>query len=182
MTRAAEAARISRRSAWGWLQRDARFADAFRDAGEQAADLLETEARRRAIEGIEEPVIWQGQLATVPDPNGGPPIPLTIRKYSDTLLIFLLKGARPEKYRERYDFQHTGPGGGPVLVSDPIRTALADPEIRAALALAAHRMAQKAIGEGEMIEGSAVKIVEGAQAPPQPANGTGGRTYPETDE
>jgi hypothetical protein len=26
-----------------------------------------------------------------------------IREYSDTLLIFLLKGLRPAKYRERYD-------------------------------------------------------------------------------
>jgi hypothetical protein len=26
-----------------------------------------------------------------------------VREYSDTLLIFLLKGLRPAKYRERYD-------------------------------------------------------------------------------
>jgi hypothetical protein len=26
-----------------------------------------------------------------------------VREYSDTLLIFLLKGRRPAKYRERYD-------------------------------------------------------------------------------
>jgi hypothetical protein len=42
-----------------------------------------------------------------------------IQEYSDTLLIFLLKGLRPEKYRER--FEHSGPGkGGAILVSyDP---------------------------------------------------------------
>jgi hypothetical protein len=37
-------------------------------------------------------------------------------EYSDTLLIFLLKGIRPEKYRER--FEHSGPEGGPIEFSD----------------------------------------------------------------
>ena len=53
------------------------------------AAFAEVEARRRAVEGVEEPVGWfQGT------PGG------TVRKYSDTLLIFLLKGARPHKYRD----------------------------------------------------------------------------------
>ena len=30
----------------------------------------------------------------------------TVREYSDTLLIFLLKGMKPEKYRERYQVDH----------------------------------------------------------------------------
>lgn len=34
------------------------------------------------------------------------------RKDSDTLLIFLLKAHRPEKYRERYEIG--GPNGGPI--------------------------------------------------------------------
>lgn len=32
----------------------------------------------------------------------------TVRKYSDTLTIFLLKGAMPEKYRERQDLNLSG--------------------------------------------------------------------------
>ena len=39
-----------------------------------------------------------------------------IRKFSDTLLIFLLKGARPETYRERHE--HTGKHGGPIQYED----------------------------------------------------------------
>src|SRR6266699_1263767 len=31
-----------------------------------------------------------------------------VRKHSDTLLIFLLKARRPEKYRERIEHQHGG--------------------------------------------------------------------------
>jgi hypothetical protein len=49
---------------------------------------LEDEARRRAYEGWEEPVWHKGV-------NCG-----TVRKFSDTLLIVLLKAHMPEKYRE----------------------------------------------------------------------------------
>lgn len=65
------------------------FAEAWEDALEEASDLLELEARRRAVEGVEEPVFYQGLECG------------SVRKYSDTLLIFLLKAAKPEKYRER---------------------------------------------------------------------------------
>jgi hypothetical protein len=33
---------------------------------------------------------------------------MMVRKYSDTLLIFLLKGARPAKYRERQQVEVSG--------------------------------------------------------------------------
>jgi hypothetical protein len=72
------------------------FAAQWTEALERAADGLEDEARRRAVEGVEEPVYHQGvQVGAV-------------RKYSDTLLIFLLKGCRPDVYRERYQVNHAG--------------------------------------------------------------------------
>ena len=49
------------------------------------------------------------------DASGKPiGIPAAVREYSDTLLIFLLKGARPEKYHERH--QHTGVEGSPLTL------------------------------------------------------------------
>ena len=69
-------------------------------AREGAADTLEAEARRRAIEGVEEPVFHKGEQVG------------TLRKYSDVLLIFLLKGARPERYRDNYQRAGTGPPDG----------------------------------------------------------------------
>jgi hypothetical protein len=76
------------------LQHDERYRDEFDAATEDAADILEAEAFRRAVEGWDEPTGWyRGQ------PGG------TVRKYSDTLLIFLLKGMRPAKYRERTEVQ-----------------------------------------------------------------------------
>jgi hypothetical protein len=75
-------------------------------AKEMAADRLEEEAWRRAVDGVEEPVgFYRGEPGAY------------VRRYSDTLLIFLLKGLRPEKYRERYE--HSG-GDKPIPVMVPV--------------------------------------------------------------
>ncbi len=88
---ACTAAQIGRSSHYRWLD-DSDYAEQFEQAKKDAVDVLEAEARRRAVEGWEEPVGWyKGQA-------GG-----TVRRYSDTLLIFLLKGAAPQKYRERME-------------------------------------------------------------------------------
>ena len=100
VTCAADAAKIDRASHYRWLE-EPDYKAQFGDAADEAADRLEEEARRRAVDGVDEPVGWyQGK------PGG------TVKRYSDTLLIFLLKGVRPEKYRER--FEHTGKDGGPI--------------------------------------------------------------------
>lgn len=97
VSRSADAAGVSRSRHYEWLDDDDDYKRAFADAEDEAGDKLEAEARRRAIEGVEEPVfgsmgngLGSGQVGTVV-------------KYSDTLLIFLLKGARPEKYAERHN-------------------------------------------------------------------------------
>lgn len=91
VTAAAKMAGCGRRTVYDWLARDAEFRAAFAEAEQQAVDSLEREAYRRALEGTDEPVYQGGKKVGV------------IRKYSDTLLIFLLKGNRPTKYRERVD-------------------------------------------------------------------------------
>lgn len=88
VTRACEAVGIGRRSVYEWRDDDAEFAAAWNEALEAGTEELEEEARRRALRGTEEPVFYKGE------PCGA------IRKYSDTLAIFLLKANKPEKYRE----------------------------------------------------------------------------------
>ena len=102
VTYAAKAAQIHRLTHNDWLKTDAVYAADFEVAKEGAADRLEREALRRAVEGWDEPIVWRGEVTGM------------VRRYSDTLLIFMLKGAKPEKYRER--FEHSGPGGGPIAV------------------------------------------------------------------
>ena len=81
-----------------WMK-DPEYAAQFASAREEAVDVLEHEALRRAVQGVEEPVFYQGEVCG------------HVRKHSDTLLIFLLKGNRPEKFRERYEHAHTGKDG-----------------------------------------------------------------------
>lgn len=73
ITAACLSANIERSTAYRARERDEEFAKLWDDALDQACDLLEFEAKKRAMLG------------------------------SDTLLIFLLKAHRPEKYRERFD-------------------------------------------------------------------------------
>ena len=42
----------------------------------------------------------------------------TVRKYSDALLTLLLKGAKPDKYKDRVQSEVSGPGGAPIELDD----------------------------------------------------------------
>jgi len=86
--------------AFKWRYADPDFAARWQEAYEQGTDALEDEARRRAMQGVETPVYFAGKKIG------------ELRKYSDALLMFLLRGRRPEKYRERLttDFANTGIG------------------------------------------------------------------------
>ncbi len=92
--RACKVAKVGRSSHYRWLKQHKAYREAFNVAKQCAADLLESEAYRRAVEGVEEPVGWYKGKA------GG-----VVRKYSDVLLMFLLKGLRPETYRERVELR-----------------------------------------------------------------------------
>lgn len=72
-----------------WLRTDFEYAEAYYNARELIVDQLESEAIRRAKDGVERPVYQGGELVG------------TVTEYSDSLLMFLLKGMRPDKYRER---------------------------------------------------------------------------------
>lgn len=67
---------------------DVGFAADWDRAEAEGTEVLEQEARRRAVEGVDEPVFHRGEVVGA------------VRKYSDTLLIFLLKGRKPEVYRD----------------------------------------------------------------------------------
>jgi hypothetical protein len=90
---ACAAAGVGRSTAYDHRGRDGRFAEAWDDALDEACDVLEAEARRRAVKWTERPVYQGGERVGA------------VREYSDTLLIFLLKANRPEKYRDSYDIK-----------------------------------------------------------------------------
>jgi hypothetical protein len=82
---AAKQAGINKTTAYRHRESDPEFAAAWEAAKDDALDLLEATAHKRA------------------------------HSTSDTLLIFLLKAGRPAKYREIVYNRHGGEDGGPVL-------------------------------------------------------------------
>lgn len=107
---AARRAKVCRESHWDWLK-DPEYQRQFADAREQAVEALETELYRRLSEGTEEPVVYQGELCYQRDKAGNlTDKPLVVHRKSDILLMFALKAARPERYREnmKADVTHTG--------------------------------------------------------------------------
>lgn len=119
-----------RDTAYKLYRGDPEFARLWDEAVDEAMDRLEEEARRRAVDGTRRPVFYKGvQVGAV-------------REYSDLLLIFLLKGGRPEKYRERAAVEHTGRKGGPLQVR---HEHTIDPS---AFAAAFESFARAVLGEG----------------------------------
>lgn len=89
---ACSVAKVGRRTVYRHYESDPVFAAGWEAALERATDKMEREAIRRATKGTSKPVFYKG------DQCG------SIQEYSDTLLIFMLKAWRPEKYRESFDY------------------------------------------------------------------------------
>jgi hypothetical protein len=103
---------LGRRYLYHYRENDERFAAAWDAAIEKSMDVLEEEARRRAFNGTPEPVFYQGSVCG------------TVLRYSDSLLMFLLKGGKPDKYADRK--QVSGPGGGPIESKQEIRQTVVE--------------------------------------------------------
>jgi hypothetical protein len=103
VSEAARSVGVSRGYAYQYKLEHRDFAEQWDEAEQEAVDAVELEARRRGVEGWEEPVFYKGQQCG------------TIRRYSDRMLEILLKGHRPEKYADRKVL--TGKDGGPVAMS-----------------------------------------------------------------
>jgi hypothetical protein len=99
---------------------DPAFREAWDEAEEIAADRLEQEAWRRAVEGFDEPVVSAGKL--VRDENGNA---VMVRRYSDMLLIRLLAAHRPQKFDRRLPSTGAISGGPGVDVRAMLLTKLA---------------------------------------------------------
>lgn len=96
VSEAARAAGIGRSTAYEWREADADFAAAWDAAEQEAADRLEREAWRRAVEGVDKPIVYQGEVTD------------TYKEYSDRMLEILLKGHRPERFVDRIKAEHSG--------------------------------------------------------------------------
>lgn len=106
---------ISRSQAFRLRGEDEHFAEVWQDAMDIAGDALEAEARRRGCDGYEEPLHHQGRLTGH-----------KIKKYDTPLLMMLLRGAKPNIYKNRSEL--SAPDGKPLqvaLVRDRVGSKLA---------------------------------------------------------
>jgi hypothetical protein len=94
VTTACRRTRIGRTAVYQAKDSEPAFKAQWDDALDQACDAMEEEARRRAVKGTDEGVFYKGRKVA------------KLLRYSDTLLIFLLKAHRPEKYREQMRIEH----------------------------------------------------------------------------
>ena len=113
MQAACNAVAISRQALYAHKKKNPDFAEEWSSAIDAGSDKLEDEALRRAHDGVDEPVFYQGEIVG------------HVRKYSDTLLMFLLKGRRPQKYRDHLRAEVTGKDGEPIVTE--IRRVVVDP-------------------------------------------------------
>lgn len=98
------AAGITYRTYYRWKRDDEVFNEDCKTAETMANDLMEREARRRAIDGFERPIIYQGEVTG------------EYTDFSDALLTTLMKGNKPEKYKERT--QLSGSVGRPLTLDE----------------------------------------------------------------
>ena len=96
ITGAADAANICPKTHYNWLDSDPDYQAKFKEAFDRACAETEAEIRRRAIDGWDEPVWHKGEMVG------------TVRKYSDTLLIFRAKRLMPDLYRENHKVDLSG--------------------------------------------------------------------------
>ena len=117
---AAEKCGIARQTVYDWKYADEAFAQRLADAQKRGDEVqverLEIEADRRARDGIDKGIYYEGVRVAVE------------RQYSDTLMMFRLKAKRPDLYRERHE--HSSDPNAPFVPS--INITVIQPEPTAA--------------------------------------------------
>jgi hypothetical protein len=102
ISQACKSSKVPRRTLYSWVETDPLFKVEYDISKNIAVDLLEDEARRRAFQGTNEPVYQGGKKVGI------------VKKYSDTLLIFLLKCLKPDQYKDTIRNEMTGKNGEPI--------------------------------------------------------------------
>lgn len=142
---------ISRKTAYEYRNKGGAFAERWNDLRADLVEVLEAECDRRALKGVLEPVFYQGAKVG------------SVRRFSDVLLMFRLKGLKPEMYRENASIEVAGKGGGPIVTRNLVVEELLKLDSRElarlhseALALsdpAQRQLAAPSVGAGEIEQG-----------------------------
>ncbi|QDU55780.1 hypothetical protein [Aeoliella mucimassa] len=116
VSEAAKIADVHVSTHYRWLSNDEDYAQQFQQAQAEAANVLEEEARRRAVEGVRR-YKFNRNGAPILHPETGEPY--YEHAYSDSLLIVLLKANNPTKFGDKIEQTHKGDQKAPVHVYLP---------------------------------------------------------------
>lgn len=125
VTGAAGQAGVRPETVRAWRESDPEFARQYEEAAQLAADRLEEEARRRAVEGVLRKRFTRTGRPVI-DPDTGKQY--VEAEYSDSLLMFLLKARNPARFRDRVQLQHADADGGKLPVEAIQRFLLGEGE------------------------------------------------------
>ncbi|QTE37495.1 hypothetical protein J3L18_00055 [Mucilaginibacter gossypii] len=104
ITMSCKKSKVPRRTIYDWLEKDVAFKEAYDKSVQIGIDMLEDEAQRRAYHGTTKPIFQNGKLVG------------KVQEFSDTLLIFLLKGKKPEVYKDRTEHSGTIDGSTTIRI------------------------------------------------------------------
>jgi hypothetical protein len=113
---ACKASGINRSTHSIWLA-DPEYRKAFEYCKIAARETVEAEVRRRAVDGWDDPVFFKGIKVG------------TIRRYSDTLAQFYLKGLDPERFGDRLKHDVTAKQGDSTPLDISIAEVLSPEEL-----------------------------------------------------
>jgi hypothetical protein len=99
---AAPEAGVKRREHYRWLEKYPGYRRAFEETRRWVADDLESLLVERAVNGTLEAVRYKGKIVG------------HIRRYNDSLMMFLLRGMMPEKYGNQRRQQVSAPQQPPI--------------------------------------------------------------------
>lgn len=102
---AAEAAGVTQATVTGHLREDPEFREAVEHRLQEFHDRMEREMYRRGVQGVLEPVFYQGRVVG------------TIRRYDSNLLVRLMEANRPEKFGRKAEVDVNHKGGVLVIPS-----------------------------------------------------------------
>ena len=106
LSRACELGSISRDAVYFRREHDPIFEARFQAAKQKGVEVMEDAATKRAVEGVERGVYFQGIRID------------QTTEYSDALIQFLLKANKPEKYKDRSAVETTDRTPRPFLGHD----------------------------------------------------------------
>lgn len=97
---------IDRSTVYQWQEHDEFFSLRFKQAELDANDVIRAEMFRRAVQGVEKPMVSMGKVVYTTDEQGKPK-PMMVREYSDSLLSLLAKARMPE-FRDKQQVEVSG--------------------------------------------------------------------------